>query len=182
MEYIRPRNWDRWQGERRTTNAPWIKLYTALLDDPSYCLLTASQSSLLHGIWLLYAKVGKPLPRPTRGRSREAWRVRLYYLRSSVVATTTHLSSNVDALLSNGFIELCGEREEREIEKEIPPLTPPLRRGGIRQARKEETRREIEATLSRIANREREIQNGSGGMPYDDDLEADAKRHGDNLA
>jgi hypothetical protein len=46
-------NWSRFQ-HYRTREAPWIKVYGALLHKPEYLDLSLTDRGLLHGLWLAY--------------------------------------------------------------------------------------------------------------------------------
>ena len=67
MEYLRIRNWDRWQTFRKDrATPPWIKLYRNLLTNPEWVQLSDAEKGQLTSIWLIAAdKGGKISADPT---------------------------------------------------------------------------------------------------------------------
>lgn len=94
--YFIPRNWEKHQGYKKR-GPKWIRNYVALLDDPKYLDLNEGCRGALHGLWLLYARAGRPLPLSSTHTARQ--------LGISSQAATAYLK----ALLSNEFIELVPE-------------------------------------------------------------------------
>lgn len=60
MQFFVPRNWEKFQKHKRK-QPPWIRSYVALLDDPNYIDMSDNCRAVLHGIWLLYARIGRPI-------------------------------------------------------------------------------------------------------------------------
>lgn len=61
MEYLRVRNWDKFQ-HYKDRNPPWIKLQRSLLHDYQYqCLQDASKAHLV-GLWLLASQTDNKIP------------------------------------------------------------------------------------------------------------------------
>lgn len=94
----------------------WIKNYTRLLHDDDYLGLTATQRSVLHGLWMLYAKSGRKLPVNTSKLSRK--------LSLRVTKRT------LEALNHAGFIQftastLLAQTREEEIRKDFRNVTNP---------------------------------------------------------
>jgi hypothetical protein len=58
-DWIVVRNWRRHYSNRRLK---WIKVYTALLDDPDYLQLSFRHRGLLHSLWILYAVADGQVP------------------------------------------------------------------------------------------------------------------------
>ena len=61
MEYFRVRNWEKHQHYKKR-NPPWIKLYTALLDDYKYGCLQDASKLLALSILMLAAKTENKMP------------------------------------------------------------------------------------------------------------------------
>lgn len=56
MEYLKVRNWERWQSYRKDRGPPpWIKLHTRLMHDPQWRGLSDAQRGQLVQLWLLAA-------------------------------------------------------------------------------------------------------------------------------
>lgn len=111
MKYFRPRNWGKWQ-DCRFKNADWIKNWPALLDDVDYHQLTLIQRAVLHGLWLAWGRVGRPLP----------WDCS--YLGRLLACDCNSLGKALPALEANGFIELC-ERTSPLFDKQSTATKPP---------------------------------------------------------
>lgn len=63
MDYLRIRNWDKWQSYRKDRGQPpWIKLHRELLRNPEWVLLTDAQRGQLVVIWLLAADRNGVIP------------------------------------------------------------------------------------------------------------------------
>jgi len=61
MNYIRIKNWDKFQ-QYKDRGPKWIKLYRDLLDNYEYCHLPDNTKSHLLGIWLLAAILDNKIP------------------------------------------------------------------------------------------------------------------------
>jgi hypothetical protein len=118
--YIVPRNWANFQNadvwKKSGGRPPWIKLYHRLLDNDDYLALTPKRQSILVGIWMLYARKGRPILEHTASISR---------------ALGQRVSSaDLEALSNAGFIEvlsrdarepLATRSEKTEIREETSP-------------------------------------------------------------
>ncbi len=63
MNYLKIRNWDKWQSYRADRGQPpWIKLHRELLRNPEWVGLTDAQKGQLVSIWMLAADRGGQLP------------------------------------------------------------------------------------------------------------------------
>ena len=63
MEYVKIRNWSRWQSFRADRGQPpWIKLHRRLLRNPEWVSLTDAQRGQLVVIWLLAADHDGAIP------------------------------------------------------------------------------------------------------------------------
>jgi hypothetical protein len=63
MQYLRVRNWDRWQSYRKDRGQPpWIKLWRSLLRNVDWLTLTDEQRGQLVGIWMLAADRDGTIP------------------------------------------------------------------------------------------------------------------------
>lgn len=63
MEWVRVRNWDKWQTYRTDRSAPpWIKVHRALLRDPQWIDLSDAAKGHLVSIWMLAADHGGSIP------------------------------------------------------------------------------------------------------------------------
>jgi len=60
-EYFTVNNWDRFQHYKKR-NPPWIRLYTALLDDYKFQKLTQKNQRILILLWLVAAKTQNEIP------------------------------------------------------------------------------------------------------------------------
>jgi hypothetical protein len=89
--YLRICNWERFQ-HYRDRNPPWIKNYTELLSDEAYLGLSGHRRSILHGLWLEYARSNCRLSLDTRMLTR----------RLNLKVTTSDLLSLNDA----GFVAI----------------------------------------------------------------------------
>lgn len=96
--YIYIPNWDAFQHykDRRPS---WIKSYVELLDHDEYANLTFSQRGLLHGLWLLVARVGN-------GRVLSTHKTLSSALLVTNKGESRHLLDNLERLVRAGFIEL----------------------------------------------------------------------------
>lgn len=56
MEYLKIRNWDKWQSYRNDRGQPpWIKIHRCIMRNPEWVSLTDSERGQLVSIWLLAA-------------------------------------------------------------------------------------------------------------------------------
>lgn len=63
MDYLRIRNWDKWQSYRRDRGRPpWIKVHRRLLQDPQWATLTDVQRGHLVSLWILAADRDGAIP------------------------------------------------------------------------------------------------------------------------
>lgn len=76
----------------RDRNPPWIKLYTALLDDAAFLALPETAQAQLVKLWLLAARMGHPLPNNAKLLSGKIGTPKVFHL---------------DALIAAGFIVPC---------------------------------------------------------------------------
>jgi len=115
-EWIVVRNWERFQhpDAARSSVPPWIKNYTELLSDEAYLTLTPNRRSLLHAVWMEYARSRRRLPVATASLAhRFAMVVRM---------------RDLEALRDAGFIDFSASK--------------PASEGARRAARVEKRRRE----------------------------------------
>ena len=61
IEYFSVNNWDKFQ-HYKDRNPPWIRLYTALLDDYKFQKLAKNNQRVLILLWLVAAKTGNEIP------------------------------------------------------------------------------------------------------------------------
>ena len=85
-------------GKRRP---PWIKLYTRLLDDPSFLALAENVQAQLVKVWILAASMGHPLPNDSR------------LIAGKIGAKKLHL----DALIASGFLIPCYQNASNVLAK-----------------------------------------------------------------
>lgn len=85
-------------GKRRP---PWIKLYTRLLDDPTFLALPEVVQAQLVKVWILAASMGHPLPNDPK------------LLAGKIGAKKLHL----DALLASGFLIPCYQNASNSLAK-----------------------------------------------------------------
>lgn len=71
---------------------PWIKLYGALLDDPTFLALPEATQAQLIKLWLLASRMGHPLPNDPQ-------------LLAGKIGVRGKL--HLPALLSSGLLALC---------------------------------------------------------------------------
>jgi len=124
-QFFVPRNWKKFQ-HYKDRKPPWIKLHIELLDDYDFGQLTDMQQLVLLKIWMLYAKLGKPIPNDTR------------WIGEELHINTRAIGKAIPALLSNNFIEIVeesastpqapskqlGPPETYSEETELPPVVP----------------------------------------------------------
>ena len=96
MDYFRPRNWEKFQGYKKSGPA-WIKLHSQILNDHEFIALTPYQQATLMKLWLLFARTGKPLPLDTR------------FIGAQLGQDCRGTGVALKVLLSSDFIELCDE-------------------------------------------------------------------------
>jgi len=66
MEYLKIRNWDKWQSYRADRGQPpWIKIHRRLMRDPEWVSLSDAERGQLVGIWLLAADRDGVIPAST---------------------------------------------------------------------------------------------------------------------
>lgn len=113
-------------GKRRP---PWIKLYTRLLDDPSFMALPEAAQAQLVKLWVLAAAMGHPLPDDVKFLAGKIGvRGRFYLdvlLASGLLARIAEDASNVLAKLEGNARPLSTENREQRTE-----TTPPSAREG----------------------------------------------------
>ena len=126
--HLRVRNWEKFQHYRHR-NPPWIRVYNQLLDDYDFGRLPDASKWHAVGIWLLASRLDNRIP------DDKQW------IQSKSNSLTI---VDLDGLLSAGFIErydtasgelaTCeqsavpeteAETEERRVEKDPTPHTPP---------------------------------------------------------
>src|SRR5581483_8988009 len=59
--FLVPRDWSKTQSYKRAS-PQWFKFYTGRIFDDAYRKLTPAQRSALHGLEMLYAVSGSPVP------------------------------------------------------------------------------------------------------------------------
>jgi hypothetical protein len=143
--YIWVNRWPDFQTFQKKRNKPWappwIRTYTKLLDDKAYQDLPPETRSLLHGLWMLFARSRLTLPKDTRHLSRN--------LHQRV------LTQQLDRLNHAGFIDFCSgtvlEQKrnafwnsstlevEVEVEEKTPTYLPTEVRGAARNGREAES-------------------------------------------
>lgn len=104
--YITVRNWQRFQ-HYTDRNPPWIKNYTELLSDEAYLGLSGHRRSILHGLWLEYARSNCRLTDDTRMLTR----------RLNLKVTTSDLAS----LNHAGFITFSASKPQARRTKTASP-------------------------------------------------------------
>lgn len=63
MEYLKIRNWEKWQTYRKDRGQPpWIKIHRCLMRDPEWVSLTDAERGQLVAMWLLAADKGGVIP------------------------------------------------------------------------------------------------------------------------
>ena len=63
MEYLRIRNWAKWQSYRRDRGQPpWIKVHRCVMRDPEWVSLTDAERGQLVAMWLLAADRDGDIP------------------------------------------------------------------------------------------------------------------------
>ena len=66
MEYLKIKNWDKWQTYRADRGQPpWIKIHRRLMRDPEWVSLSDAERGQLVGIWLLAADRDGVIPAST---------------------------------------------------------------------------------------------------------------------
>ena len=89
MNYLRVRNWEKFQHYKGQDKPPWIKFYRDLLNDYEFNQLSELDQGRLMRIWLLAASNGGKIPNDAR------W-----------VALKIHAKTlDLDHLISMGFLE-----------------------------------------------------------------------------
>ena len=117
MEYLKVKNWERFQHFKKG-KPPWIKLYRDLLGSYQFMNLSETDRWCLVGLWILAAETNNSIPCDPK------WlQIRL----------TLYHRPKIDLLVSQGFIEKTSiqtnftkiETEtEVEEEKDNPPIVP----------------------------------------------------------
>lgn len=108
--FLEVKDWGKHQhyGKR---HPPWIKLYTRLLDDPTFLALPDAAQLQLIKLWILAARMGHPLPYEPR-------------LLSNKINCRGKLQ--LDVLIGAGFLIPCYENASKmlaECEQEFTPLS-----------------------------------------------------------
>jgi hypothetical protein len=100
--FLGVRNWKKFQ-HYKDRQPPWIKLYTALLDDPKFLALPDAAKGQLCALFLLAAKRGNLLPdKPSTLRVLIGCTGRLYLPELLAGGWIEHASSDASALASTG--------------------------------------------------------------------------------
>lgn len=113
---LQVKNWRRFQhyGKR---NPPWIKLYTAILEDPNFAVLPDAAKGQLVSLWALAARTQNAIPFKLN-YLREALNVtgKLYVHElidaGWLIVASTDASSDASANASNGASSFASPREE----------------------------------------------------------------------
>lgn len=63
MDYLRIRNWEKWQTYRRDRGQPpWVKVYRRLMNDPDWLMLEDYERGQLVSLWVLAADRNGSIP------------------------------------------------------------------------------------------------------------------------
>ena len=95
-------NWAKFQSRRERPDAPWIKLYRALLHKPEWLDLTPEDQALLVNIWLAYAE--------SDGRLRVRECQQLTNTRRTPDAHRMFVTRSLERLNGAGFIGFCDDK------------------------------------------------------------------------
>jgi len=103
MQYIKIKNWDKYQARSDRPTGPWIKLHTEIPENYEFSVLSDNHKLQLIMLWVLAGRVGNLLPMDSKWLSRR-----------------THIESeiDVDVLIESGFIYIASE-EEILLDKEL---------------------------------------------------------------
>lgn len=115
MNYLRVRNWDKWQY-RSDRNLPWIKVYRDLLLDPDFIQLSDIERGHLVSIWMAASAKNGCIPDDAKAVQR---------------LISSEIKPDLERFLSLQFLENTGKRRRRngapnreDIGREDPPLPP----------------------------------------------------------
>jgi hypothetical protein len=106
-EYFRPVGWHEFQHYKQR-RPPWIKLHTALLENPKFEQLKNHEQLFLVKIWLLYARLDEPIPVSKR------------FLNRLCSIPTRFVNQSLDSLISLNFIELCDQNASTALAECLP--------------------------------------------------------------
>ena len=114
MEYLKIKNWDRYQ-HYRDRNPPWIKLYNSLLDDYEYSCLQDASKLLLMSLFLVASKCENRIPAD-----------------KSFIRSKSGIKGKIDfvPLIEAGFIHFDGNASE---------VLADRKQNGVPEKRREET-------------------------------------------
>jgi len=122
MEYIKIRNWEKYQHYSQR-NPPWIKLHNQILDDYEYCCLQDDSKLLLISLFLLASKTENRIP------SDYDW-----------IKSKAMLKGKIDlsALIKSNFIEQLPNC----LQDDSKPIAACKQNGGTEESRVEKKRGE----------------------------------------
>lgn len=132
--YITVVNWEKFQ-HYKDREPRWIKLYRALLDNDQYLGLSGTDRAVLHGIWMLTARVGNGRASAELGLLRRQLNLRV---------------RSLDPLIHAGFIEI---RASKALAERYHNATP---EGLLRNPQEDAER----ATSAAPASREKDELSG----------------------
>src|SRR4030042_687354 len=137
MEYLKIKNWDRWQSYRKDRGQPpWIKIHRRLMRNPEWVSLSDSERGQLTSIWLLAADHDGSIPAD-----------------SDTVKKLCFMSDelNINKLIDLGFIESpCGHSGCQDDVK----MTPGCSQDVTPKAEAKADKNRIEADKKKLSSSE----------------------------
>lgn len=116
MDYLRVRNWDKFQHYKDRT-PPWIKVYVTVLDDVTFANLPDAAKGHLMSLWVLASRMGNRLPADAvfLGRKINATEP----LALKLLITEGFLESHPDSLdAASKLLAKCYTESDKETETE----------------------------------------------------------------
>jgi hypothetical protein len=125
-EFFRVRNWERFQHYGDRPNAPWIKYYVSILEDPDIATLPDEKKAHLFGIWLLASKLKNRIPENSefigkRINSTTPVDLNLFYS-LGFIQKLSNGYQNADEEVVQSRLEVRGDKTREEEISATPPL------------------------------------------------------------
>lgn len=132
MEYLKVKNWDRWQSYRSDRGQPpWIKIHRCIMRNPEWVSLSDSERGQLISVWLLAADRDGLIP------SDPTLLQKLCFMSDKI---------NISNFIDLGFIENDSCRSDAKVTSKRRQPDPPEKR------REEKSREEIYAQFEKFWN------------------------------